>query len=491
MLARFLAPVSAIVLGPLAAADEIIYSVVQAPLTPPAQNLPLTFPPFDPALGQLQFGLLRIDATIEGQAAYENLSPFPFTAQVSISANTLFVAPGGVQVQISGIGLQFSDDLAGFDGTLDFSGSSGTTHPILESESAQVVLSAAALQGSAWPIVLLSAADATSTNLGSSAAFQASLTVQASLTLTYVYLNDCNGDGVDDKQQVCAGVLADVDDDGIPDVCQHPPNDCNGNGIPDAADILGPSDDCNANGIPDECEPDCNGNGIADPCDISMGTSADANADGVPDDCPFDDDCDDDGTPNACEADVNHNGVADSCEVGFDCNGNGLPDEFEIFQSPALDANGDGTLDCCAQGSCLQACACTAELSCPNPPNSTGLPGRIGFGGSCRVSDGHFVLTASDGPAGKSGFFLYGTQAALVPFGLGTRCVGGQVFRLPAQTLDAQGHAQRELDLAPAGLPAAHVLPGSVWHFQFCHRDVGGGATVFNLTDALTIGFCP
>ncbi|MBX3395661.1 MAG: PQQ-dependent sugar dehydrogenase [Phycisphaerae bacterium] len=69
------------------------------------------------------------------------------------------------------------------------------------------------------------------------------------------------------------------------------PPDCNGNCIDDADDIAGhTSFDCNANGIPDECEPgvpgcDCNGNGVNDAIDIANETSADCNQNGVPDEC--------------------------------------------------------------------------------------------------------------------------------------------------------------------------------------------------------------
>jgi len=67
------------------------------------------------------------------------------------------------------------------------------------------------------------------------------------------------------------------------------PQDCNGNGIEDADDIAsGTSQDCNDNGVPDECldiEGDCNGNMNADPCDIIAGISADLNGNGIPDEC--------------------------------------------------------------------------------------------------------------------------------------------------------------------------------------------------------------
>ncbi len=49
--------------------------------------------------------------------------------------------------------------------------------------------------------------------------------------------------------------------------------DCNGNGIDDGDDIAGgTSQDCNTNGVPDEC-------------DIADGTSDDANGNGIPDEC--------------------------------------------------------------------------------------------------------------------------------------------------------------------------------------------------------------
>lgn len=44
--------------------------------------------------------------------------------------------------------------------------------------------------------------------------------------------------------------------------------DCNGNGVDDADDLAnGTSEDCNLNEIPDECEVDSDGDGVIDPCD--------------------------------------------------------------------------------------------------------------------------------------------------------------------------------------------------------------------------------
>ena len=94
--------------------------------------------------------------------------------------------------------------------------------------------------------------------------------------------SDCDGDGVLDE---CELTAADCDGDGIPDACQLADGDCNGNGILDACDIAsGYEFDLDESGIPDVCE-DCNGNGRVDSQDLLLGSSADCDDDGVPDEC--------------------------------------------------------------------------------------------------------------------------------------------------------------------------------------------------------------
>ncbi len=71
--------------------------------------------------------------------------------------------------------------------------------------------------------------------------------------------------------------------------------DCNGNGLRDSDELAaGTATDCNANGSPDDCDvdgrssSDCNQNLLPDECDIADGTSVDVippDGDGIPDDC--------------------------------------------------------------------------------------------------------------------------------------------------------------------------------------------------------------
>lgn len=67
------------------------------------------------------------------------------------------------------------------------------------------------------------------------------------------------------------------------------PQDCNGNGIEDSDEIAnGTVMDCNLNGIPDVClslELDCNSNSLVDECEIADGVTPDINGNGIPDDC--------------------------------------------------------------------------------------------------------------------------------------------------------------------------------------------------------------
>lgn len=164
---------------------------------------------------------------------------------------------------------------------------------------------------------------------------------------------DCNGNGVDDADDIASGTSQDMDWDGVPDECEsdcdqngQPDDydvangapDCNGNLRPDDCDLQdGTSQDANGNGIPDECDPDCNGNGVPDDLDILNGTSEDLNGDGLPDEC----------TP--LMGDLNCDGTVDFADINPFVlrlsNPTAYLAEYPICPDANGDISGDGTVD--------------------------------------------------------------------------------------------------------------------------------------------------
>jgi len=124
---------------------------------------------------------------------------------------------------------------------------------------------------------------------------------------------------------------------------------------------------------------------------------------------------------------------------------------------------------------------------CQSSPNSSGSASVISASGSSSLAQNNLVLSA--GPmANEPGIFFFGTAQLSAPFGNGTRCVGGSVFRLSPNF--ATGNVlTRAVDLSAA--PASVITVGSIWNFQAWFRDPAGGGVGFDLSDGLAIGFLP
>ena len=137
------------------------------------------------------------------------------------------------------------------------------------------------------------------------------------------------------------------------------------------------------------------------------------------------------------------------------------------------------------------------ESYCTSSPNSTGAGALIDSSGSTSVAANEFSLYVSGAVPNVPGLFFYGGAQTSTPFGDGIRCVtsGGQgLFRLnPGQAVSSFGDLVRPLDLttAPAGSGPGQISAGETWYFQFWYRDVAAGNAGFNLSDALSVVFCP
>ncbi len=137
---------------------------------------------------------------------------------------------------------------------------------------------------------------------------------------------DCNGNSLDDLQEIADGA-ADANDDGIPDECQ----DCDGDGMLDPIELALGAADLDTNGRPDGCDIDCDGNGIPDLADIAANAGLDGDGNFVLDECQVD--CDGNGVADGVDLivnvarDLDRDGVIDSCE---DCDANGSIDGVDL-----------------------------------------------------------------------------------------------------------------------------------------------------------------
>lgn len=162
-----------------------------------------------------------------------------------------------------------------------------------------------------------------------------------------------------------------------------------------------------------------------------------------------------------------------------DVTGDGLPNILVGARSASL---GAGLVR-------LYSTAANPVSFCSAAPNSTGSGSSIGSTGSVSMVADNFELIARGCPATVPGLFFFGTEQERVPFGDGLRCVGGEVIRLAATVTDRSGELVTALwtDSAAPG-----ITSGFPWKFQAWYRDpTGPGGTGFNLSDGLSVVFCP
>ena len=133
---------------------------------------------------------------------------------------------------------------------------------------------------------------------------------------------------------------------------------------------------------------------------------------------------------------------------------------------------------------------------CTTSPNSVGPGALITYLGSPSVSAADLQLQAIGCPPNQFGIFYYGSNEISPPFGEGVRCVGAGttgIYRSSPFLTDPFGFATMAIDFPspPAGGGPGQLIGGSIWKFQFWYRDPSGGPAGYNLSDGLSIVFCP
>ena len=143
------------------------------------------------------------------------------------------------------------------------------------------------------------------------------------------------------------------------------------------AELVGPWIDKGGNIFEANCEFDCDGDGLPDDYEIEVGLAFDCNANGLPDSCEI---------TSGADGDCNDDGRLDSCEVladgAADCDGNLVPDSCQPDCDgdllPDVCAIADGAADC--DGDLVPDACQIADGSVPDANNDQVLD-------TCQVLD--------------------------------------------------------------------------------------------------------
>ncbi|MCA8979693.1 MAG: choice-of-anchor E domain-containing protein [Planctomycetes bacterium] len=214
----------------------------------------LTVPKFNVPGATLLSVDFTLDGGAEGGARIESLDAQPATVNTAFQATITLQRPDLTVIAVTLPVANFSDNLSAFDGTIDFGGTSGTEHlNIMASDSDMQSTSAPAdlaLFSGPGTISLPCKAQGSSTASGAGNLItQFNTSAEASVTVTYNYIFDCNGNQIDDAVDIQNGA-PDLDLNGIPDECE-PSIDrfCIGDGQQDDDSVPCPCGNVNANNL--------------------------------------------------------------------------------------------------------------------------------------------------------------------------------------------------------------------------------------------------
>jgi hypothetical protein len=130
---------------------------------------------------------------------------------------------------------------------------------------------------------------------------------------------------------------------------------------------------------------------------------------------------------------------------------------------------------------------------CTSTPNSSGAAAIMSWGGSASIGANDLELQAFFLPPNKVGIFIVGASAQQSPLANGFLCVGAPFSRLGVVQSDFFGGVSQTLDFTqpPFATTPGLVATGSSAKFQLWYRDPAAGGGFSNLTDGLSVTFCP
>ncbi len=111
------------------------------PLQPTNWSNTVSIPKFDPNLGTLQTINFSLTGNVQGSARAESLDAAPSMVTTSFSANITLTRPDLTPIVVTLPIANFNDAFTAFDGTIDFMGTSGATHPNINVTDTQMQVS--------------------------------------------------------------------------------------------------------------------------------------------------------------------------------------------------------------------------------------------------------------------------------------------------------------------------------------------------------------
>lgn len=181
------------------------------PVMTTSWNEDLTFPLFDPALGDLKSVEFRLTTQLTGSMAFESLDMQATTVTMDFAADITVFRPGGLSPILTNSPSQsFVTNVTAFDGNIDFMGGSGASFPNLSVSEVNVVIAPppptdltlfTGLAGNPGTITLPVVASGTSSGSGAGNLIQQFMQeAEAELEVCYNYclgISKCEGDGGD------------------------------------------------------------------------------------------------------------------------------------------------------------------------------------------------------------------------------------------------------------------------------------------------------